>query len=78
MKKKVLMLLLAVFSVIGMSSITVHADDVQPVEVNQEFEAFSLQQEWYSFKIEQQGKITIKPISFNKTVYKMLLVDGNL
>lgn len=26
MKKKVLMLLLAVFSVIGMSSITVHAD----------------------------------------------------
>ncbi len=71
MKKKVLMLLVAVFSVIGMNSITTHAADVQPVEVNQEFEAFSLQQEWYSFKIEQQGKITIKPISFNKTVYKM-------
>lgn len=65
MKKKVLMLLFAVFSVIGMNSITTHAADVQPVEVNQEFEAFSLQQEWYSFKIEQQGKITIKPISFN-------------
>lgn len=64
MKKKVLMLLLAVFSVIGMSSITVHADDVQPVEVNQEIELTG-SYKWYSFKIEQQGKISIKVISCN-------------
>lgn len=64
MKKKVLMLLLAVFSVLGMSSITVHADDVQPVEVNQEIELTG-SYKWYSFKIEQQGKISIKAISCN-------------
>ncbi len=64
MKKKVLMLLFAVFSVIGMSSITTHAADVQPVEVNQEFELTG-SYEWYSFKIEQQGKISIKAISCN-------------
>ena len=58
MKKKVLMLLLAVFSVIGMSNITVHADDVQPVEVNQEFELTG-SYKWYSFKIEQQEKLQL-------------------
>lgn len=58
MKKKVFMLLFAVFSVIGMSSITVHADDVQPVEVNQEIELTG-SYKWYSFKIEQQEKLQL-------------------